>query len=111
VGYDCAQFGHLTVAGEDRCRACGAEAWLGCQVCEREDKDHAAVAVAASPLGPVSLAYCRECLAHQADALFMYEAVLEMDNWRAGLEGFGAMVIWKDGRYMTVAQALDTDTR
>src|SRR5829696_7212500 len=82
VDYDCAAFGHLTVADEHRCRACGAEAWLGCQVCEREDNDHAAVAVAASPLGPVSLAYCRECLAHRADALFLYEAVLEAGNWR-----------------------------
>jgi hypothetical protein len=110
VGYDCTRFGHLTVAGEETCRACGAEAWLGCQVCEREDNDHAAVAVAASSLGPVSLAYCRECLSHRADALFLYEAVVEMGNWRAGLEGFGELVTFKDGRYMTVAQALGTDT-
>lgn len=95
--YDCEKNGHLTIAGEDRCRACGAEAYLMCQVCAIRP----AKGVASSALGPVSLAYCQDCLTNNADADFIVEnALTTCGSWDQVAEWFReSQRVWRpDGR-------------
>lgn len=57
-----------------------------CDVCERTDQE--VVGVASSSLGPMSFAWCRECLQHCAEPKWMLEFVRDQDNWRVHLAGF-----------------------
>lgn len=95
--YDCEKHGHLTVAGEETCRACGEPAQLMCQVCGK----NAALGVASSGLGAVSVAYCRECLDHCAQPDWLVEFTLaQCGSWSDVREDIKEVLsVYRDGDY------------
>ena len=74
---------------------------LTCDICNEEP----AVGVAASGIGPFSIAWGRICLDRGAEPLFAIEALLDMNG---GIEGcaewFRKQVTFKDGKYLTVEE-------
>ena len=50
-----------------------------CECCWRERE---LVGVASSTAGPMSIAWCRECLDNHAEPKWMLEYLIEQDNWR-----------------------------
>lgn len=79
---------------------------LVCSVC----RENEALGVAASPLAPVSLSYCRRCLDHGADAEFLFQwafdgvggDVSELAPWVL------AMKVFRDGEYISVEEWAST---
>src|SRR5262245_15240424 len=72
---------------------------LVCNVCGVNN----ALGVAASHLGPISFAYCRECIAHFAEPEAMFEYLLnEFTNTDAcPAEWLDNLSTFKDGEYQS----------
>ncbi len=70
---------------------------LICNVCNK----HEALGVASSGLGPVSFAFCRECLTHHAEPEFMLQYVFDETGGQLELPAFYAGIsTYKDGSYI-----------
>lgn len=73
-----------------------------CEVC----RQHPAAGVAGSRLGPLSLAYCQDCLAHQAEPFWLVDATLEQIGSLAnGAPWLQQITTFKDGRYLSIQEA------
>lgn len=70
-----------------------------CDVCDKSES----VGVAASTIGPVSLAYCKECLVRNAEPLFAFEYLYdEVSEEGEGLaERVNDLTTFRDGKYIT----------
>jgi hypothetical protein len=69
---------------------------LTCEVC----KENEAIGVASSCLGPMSNAYCKRCLEHQAEPLWMFECTLEEVGEEVA-EWVKQLTTYIDGTYVT----------
>lgn len=71
-----------------------------CDVCERERETR----VAASPFGPISFAYCQECIQKPAEPLltfnYLYENV-SSDQGRDLHESINNWFTWLNGQYLS----------
>ena len=77
-----------------------------CECCKRDGVE--ILGVASSSLGPMSLAFCRECLENRAEPKWMLEFVRDEDNWRIHLEGFWeAYTFYEDGTYHPAVEIRD----
>lgn len=94
--------------GDDTCDVCGRGGVVG---------------VASSALGPVSWAYCRECLNKPADVACMFAATIDGCNGSANVADWVKRLwAWEDGGYVSwsdfcarheaniLAEALERDT-
>ena len=79
-----------------------------CDVCNRTDRED--LGVASSSLGPISLAFCRECLDNHAEPEWLIHQCYLTDNWRVRLENFGTVIhYFKDGVYKPANTIVVTD--
>lgn len=75
-----------------------------CEVCRMER----AVGVASSPLGPVSLAYGRECLNRRAEPYWLIAALVDEHGSEGIREDIRATVCsYVDGRYLSWDQTVE----
>ena len=73
-----------------------------CEVCKQKKT---IAGVASSTLGPVSLAFCIDCLQNHAEPKSLIEFVIEEDNWRIHLDGFFDVVhFYEDGKYKPASE-------
>ena len=83
------------------CRAWGggSVSVLICQVCSINP----AKGVASCTFGPMSLAYCSECLAHKAEPLWAFDYTFDevSENGEGMADWWLQMTTWKDGQYIT----------
>lgn len=69
-----------------------------CDICGSS----AMVGVAASVIGPMSQAYCSECLANSAEPEWAFEYTYEItDNGAEVAPWVSQLSTWKDGKYLT----------
>lgn len=76
---------------------------MKCSVCGKtSDND----IPCSSILGPYSILLCRECLDRGAEPLSMCEFLIEENDGLVNCnDGFKGLTTYKDGQYMTVAEA------
>jgi hypothetical protein len=74
-----------------------------CDVCRRSP----VVGVASSPLGPVSFAYCEECLVRGAQPMYLASFLVEdAGGLQNCAEWLASLPVWKDGKYTLLKEAL-----
>jgi hypothetical protein len=80
-----------------------------CDVC----KNGIPVGVASSALGPMSFAYCGECLANHAEPYWLIEhTIISCGGWSQVWEGFGeTFTFFKDGAYHPAREIIVTDEK
>lgn len=66
-----------------------------CECCEREGVKLAGVA--SSSLGPISLAFCIECIAYRAEPLYLVQSLIEMAPSAKAL--YDEVVVFHNGEY------------
>lgn len=77
---------------------------LTCQVCAESEAE----GVACSGLGPISFAYCRECLDKGAEPEGMFACTAEMCGTDVA-DFVKGMTTFKDGGYVTWGEWIESD--
>jgi len=80
-------------------------AGLTCDVCQRKP----VIGVASSSLGPISLAYCRECANKPAEPLWLFEFTYEQCGTEVR-EDIKSMFAWMGDEYISWDEFVKTKT-
>jgi len=72
-----------------------------CECCLRKDVEIAGVA--SSGIGPMSILWCKECLANGAEPIYLVEAIFDPPQG-VSPEFMEGVKVYKDGKYITAGE-------